>query len=55
MSENNAVSEQVQQENVPGLEQDKVLNPEIDFEMEGEEDLEVQQDILHGKAEGSEK
>ena len=46
MNEKEAVDEQVQQENAPNLEQEKVRTPEIDAETEAEEDLEAQQDVV---------
>ena len=45
VSEKEAVNEQVQQENVRNLQQENVRTPEIDAEMEAEEDLEAQQDV----------
>ena len=50
-SEKEAVNEQVQQENEPNLEQEKVRIPEIDDEMEVDKDLEAHQDVLYGNDE----
>ena len=55
VSDKETVNERVQQENVQTEEQEDVQTAKIDVEMDNEEDVQVQQDVLYGNAEGGDE